>query len=135
MWHDSSLAVAPRHFKAALEAVAPIFRGWEQQDSHEFIRVVLDCLHEALNVGRKVKVTAEAPSSVGRNPQSMCAEAWQEYLARNQSIVQGMLFSSWCLVVAWRILTPKHQSCLVDSCATLLSVWVAVMRATLSMHF
>jgi ubiquitin carboxyl-terminal hydrolase 8 len=38
--------VIPRKFKATLDELIPNFRGYSQQDSHEFFSLILDTLHE-----------------------------------------------------------------------------------------
>lgn len=38
--------VIPRKFKATLDELIPNFRGFSQQDSHEFLSLILDTLHE-----------------------------------------------------------------------------------------
>jgi len=38
--------VIPRKFKATLDELIPHFRGYAQQDSHEFLSIILDRLHE-----------------------------------------------------------------------------------------
>ncbi|VDD79272.1 unnamed protein product [Mesocestoides corti] len=39
----------PKAFKAAFEKLHPTFAGFQQQDSHEFLVLLLDSLHEDLN--------------------------------------------------------------------------------------
>jgi len=43
--------IAPTGFKKALDKHAPMFAGYEHQDAHELLAVVLDGLHEDLNIG------------------------------------------------------------------------------------
>lgn len=38
--------VIPRKFKTTLDELIPNFRGYSQQDSHEFLSLILDMLHE-----------------------------------------------------------------------------------------
>jgi ubiquitin carboxyl-terminal hydrolase 4/11/15 len=87
MWGSRSyFGVAPREVKTAVEVIAPIFRGWEQQDTHEFLRVVTDALHEALNTAPKLPGHTAPP---GSDPKTLAEAAWRAQLARNQSFVHG----------------------------------------------
>ena len=45
-YHSS---IAPRHFKNVIERFKPIFKGWKQQDAHEFVLAVILGLGEDLN--------------------------------------------------------------------------------------
>jgi hypothetical protein len=51
LWSDSSKAVSPTKFKQAIGKFAPRFLGYAQQDSQEFLRFLLDGLHEDLYGG------------------------------------------------------------------------------------
>lgn len=45
LW-DINCDVIPRKFKTTLDELIPNFRGYSQQDSHEFLSIILDTLHE-----------------------------------------------------------------------------------------
>lgn len=59
---DSTGSFAPRVFKNALGRCAPLFSGYGQQDSQEFLSFLVDGLHEDLNRVRK-KPYRENPDS------------------------------------------------------------------------
>uniref|UniRef100_A0A5K3EFY1 Ubiquitin carboxyl-terminal hydrolase n=1 Tax=Mesocestoides corti TaxID=53468 RepID=A0A5K3EFY1_MESCO len=46
----------PKAFKAAFEKLHPTFAGFQQQDSHEFLVLLLDSLHEDLNKPQKTTI-------------------------------------------------------------------------------
>ena len=46
---ESHSSVAPRHFKNVIERFKPVFKGWKQQDAHEFVLAVILGLGEDLN--------------------------------------------------------------------------------------
>lgn len=49
-WSGISSVIAPRDLKTAISRKTERFSGYGEQDSHEFIMFVLDCLHQDLNV-------------------------------------------------------------------------------------
>ncbi|KAF1972356.1 UCH-domain-containing protein [Bimuria novae-zelandiae CBS 107.79] len=59
---DAVSSFAPKNFKSVLGRVAPIFSGYGQQDSQEFLSFLVDGLHEDLNRIKKKPYT-ENPES------------------------------------------------------------------------
>ena len=49
MWKERESYVHPTHFKKCIAKFAPRFMGYDQQDAQEFLRYLLDGLHEDLN--------------------------------------------------------------------------------------
>jgi ubiquitin carboxyl-terminal hydrolase 2/21 len=49
MWKERESYVNPTHFKKCIAKFAPRFMGYDQQDAQEFLRYLLDGLHEDLN--------------------------------------------------------------------------------------
>lgn len=50
LWSGEYATIAPRAFLSALHNSCPFFKGYGQHDSQEFLRIVLDKLHELLKV-------------------------------------------------------------------------------------
>uniref|UniRef100_A0A8C5WQY2 Ubiquitin carboxyl-terminal hydrolase n=1 Tax=Laticauda laticaudata TaxID=8630 RepID=A0A8C5WQY2_LATLA len=48
LWHKSRYAVVPTNLFQGIKAVNPTFRGYSQQDAQEFLRCLMDLLHEEL---------------------------------------------------------------------------------------
>lgn len=73
-------------FKSAFQRLSPRFAGYEQQDSQEFLRLLLDRLHMDVN---RVKVKPRAMPDVDETlkDNALAAEFWQRYLATDNSTV------------------------------------------------
>ncbi|KAJ2806692.1 hypothetical protein H4R20_001592 [Coemansia guatemalensis] len=86
MWDIGCGAYAPRAFKQTVAQWAPQFRGYNQQDAHEFLAFFLDGMHEDLN--RIVhKPYIEVPDADGRPDGEVADEQWDIYKRRNDSVV------------------------------------------------
>jgi len=83
-------ALGPRKFKASIGTHFEQFSGNLQQDAQEFLVILLDSLHEELNV-RMNKPYIEKPSSQGREERELSTECWSNFLHRNWSFI-GFLF-------------------------------------------
>ena len=55
LWDGAGGSIRPAAFKRAMAGQAAQFHGCEQHDLQEYMRILLDCLHEGLN---RVKVRA-----------------------------------------------------------------------------
>lgn len=86
VWQGHIAYVTPKHFKWQLGKFAPQFGGYSQQDSQELLAFLLDGLHEDLN-RIKVKPYKEEKDADGRPDDEVAAEAWQNYRARNDSVI------------------------------------------------
>ena len=86
VWRPGASFVTPKHFKWQLAKFAPQFGGYSQQDSQELLAFLLDGLHEDLN-RIKDKPYKEEKDSDGRPDEEVALEAWENYRARNDSVV------------------------------------------------
>lgn len=86
VWRPGASFVTPKHFKWQLAKFAPQFGGYAQQDSQELLAFLLDGLHEDLN-RIKVKPYKEEKDSDGRPDEEVALEAWDNYRARNDSVI------------------------------------------------
>lgn len=85
-WKDkSSSFVSPNSFKSQIQKFAPRFSGYQQQDAQEFLRYLLEGLHEDVN-----KVT-QKPKHLQINDDNFssdsekAAEYWNNYLRYDHS--------------------------------------------------
>ncbi len=86
LWKPGASFVTPKHFKFMLSKFAPQFSGYSQQDSQELLSFLLDGLHEDLN-RIKEKPYKEEKDADGRPDEEVALEAWENYRARNDSVV------------------------------------------------
>ena len=91
--------LTPRNFKATIGRVYPLFSGYGQQDSQEFVSSLLDGLHEDLNRVYK-KPYIENPDSddqAVRDPEAVrkLGEQYRDnFRKRNESVIID-LFNGW----------------------------------------
>ena len=69
MWSSSKRFIAPKGFKKALDKHAPLFSGYEHQDAHELLAVLLDGLHEDLNRGATFSSSTTATTTASATPE------------------------------------------------------------------
>lgn len=97
IWGGVEDYTAPCKFKRVLERFAPQFGGYQQHDSQELLAFLMDGLHEDLN-RVKDKPYVEMRDADGRPDCEAAAEAWENHLARNKSVIvdwfQGQLKST-----------------------------------------
>jgi hypothetical protein len=91
MWLGSKNKVAPFNIKKSIGTVVAQFRGYNQQDSHEFLHYLIDTLNEDLN--RVVeKPYVEIPDSDGRDDSIVSGEQWNAFAQRNNSVMIDMFY-------------------------------------------
>jgi ubiquitin C-terminal hydrolase len=82
-------SVSPTSFKKTISKWAPQFTGYRQQDSQEFLRFLLDGLHEDLN---RVKVKPPYEELVDIEYEMEYDKAnrwWNNYISFNNSFISG----------------------------------------------
>ncbi|XP_050712880.1 ubiquitin carboxyl-terminal hydrolase 2-like isoform X2 [Eriocheir sinensis] len=93
MWNeggDSSRALNTGPFKGQIQRFAPAFSGYQQHDAQEFLRKLLEGLHEDVNrVTAKPKpITEDIDDDLGDNQKAM--ESWKRYLRYDDSKIVDM---------------------------------------------
>ncbi|ESO95142.1 hypothetical protein LOTGIDRAFT_215305 [Lottia gigantea] len=97
LWSGQYRCITPRDLKSTIGKYNPMFAGYEQQDSQEFLTFLLDGLHEGLN---EVKRRPQIPDQNNDNiPDREAAElAWANHKKVNSSVIvslfQGQLKST-----------------------------------------
>ncbi|THD20737.1 Ubiquitin carboxyl-terminal hydrolase 4 [Fasciola hepatica] len=86
MWSGQYTHEVPRALKREISVIASQFSGYAQHDSHELLVFLLDGLHEDLN-RVKDKPYIEFKDAGNRPDEVVAKEAWQNHLARNDSVI------------------------------------------------
>jgi ubiquitin carboxyl-terminal hydrolase 4/11/15 len=94
MYFGKDDMVAPVKFKKAMGAFQPMFSGYSQQDSGEFLSYLLDGLHEDLNRIKK-KEYIEGSEDFTRPDHVMAEEAWSNFKTRNNSVIVDYLYGQY----------------------------------------
>ncbi|KAL8596273.1 hypothetical protein ACOMHN_021313 [Nucella lapillus] len=89
LWKDPSTEsyVSPNPFKTQIQKFAPRFMGYSQQDSQEFLRYLLEGIHEDVNrVNVKPKpVVLDDNRLENKTDHDKAKEYWKAYLTRDNS--------------------------------------------------
>jgi len=90
LWKGGGRIVDPSSLKGAINRFAPRFSGYNQEDSQEFLRYLLEGLHEDVNrvLTKPQPINTEIDSSLSVCEQAM--EAWKRYLRRDNSYLVDM---------------------------------------------
>eukprot|EP00795_Rhopilema_esculentum_P016842 gene16842-8313_t len=91
MWSHCStgVTITPHSLKLQVQKYAPRFVGYNQQDSQEFLRFLLEGLHDDLNISReKLKDQPSDTSSLSDTEQARAA--WERYERREKSIISDL---------------------------------------------
>ena len=88
--YSTSSVVAPARFKRVLETFRPVFKGWQQQDAHEFVLAVILGLGEDLNRVEGDKPYTEQADSDGRSDVEVAEEWWKSWNEREKSVITAL---------------------------------------------
>jgi len=91
MWIGNKRKTAPFEIKKSIGSVVAQFRGYNQQDSHEFLHYLIDILNEDLN-RVKEKPYVEIADSEGRDDSIVSSEHWNAFSKRNDSIMVDLFY-------------------------------------------
>ncbi|KAF2400684.1 UCH-domain-containing protein [Trichodelitschia bisporula] len=96
LYSPNLTSFAPRNFKAQLGRYAPMFSGYGQQDSQEFMSFLVDGLHEDLNriIKKPYSENPESDDKTVHDPEAIreLGEKYRaNYRARNDSVVMDLM--------------------------------------------
>jgi ubiquitin carboxyl-terminal hydrolase 8 len=110
--------ISPKDFRAAVATHMPVFSGNEQQDSHEFLTMLLEKLHYDLN---QPQIPTPPAITLPDNMETNIAirKFWENHTSRNNSVFsrnfEGLLLST----LTCRMCNTKSDSFEVFSCLSL----------------
>lgn len=91
LWTGSEFtSTRPTELKRVIGKVAERFTGYDQQDAQEFLRFLLDGLHEDLNRIQKKPAYYEIKDRDGAKDRDVSDEYWKFYMERNSSALSDL---------------------------------------------
>lgn len=90
LWTSNTNCISPSHLRDLICTKYHHFRGYEQQDTHEFLCSLMSILHEDLNRVLKkpfYESALECEDESSNNIAKIAEESWQRFLSRENSIV------------------------------------------------
>ena len=87
LWLDSSENFSPNHFRAVFIRFVPQFSGFAQQDSNEFLTILIDKLHEDLNRVSKKPYFELKNKRSDETDKEASIRWWKLYKLREDSII------------------------------------------------
>ncbi|KAL1122933.1 hypothetical protein AAG570_003258 [Ranatra chinensis] len=85
MWSGDIRVYSIKDLKALMGNMKDIFKGTSHQDSNEFLIILLEYLHEDLNVHNSLTSLSGAEESTGE-------KAWGEFRRKNSSVIQRLFY-------------------------------------------
>ncbi|CEP01425.1 hypothetical protein PBRA_002031 [Plasmodiophora brassicae] len=80
VWEGAYEVCVPRDFVRELCMLNPVFRGYDQQDTQEFLRCLVDALHEALKHRTPIPPPPDEPDRVAAEDRSLVSDLFQGLL-------------------------------------------------------
>ena len=90
-WVEEKKAIAPKKFKETCGEYNETFKGFEQQDAHDFYTFLVDSLHEDTNI-KTVQTKVEENENVNENTNDteLANEYWANTVRNNASYFYGL---------------------------------------------
>ncbi|XP_050059655.1 ubiquitin carboxyl-terminal hydrolase 8-like isoform X2 [Aphis gossypii] len=85
LWSQSGRSFQCQQFKDSIGEYKDMFKHYDQQDSHEFLTILLDWLHDDLNQPEDNRVILGASKETGE-------EDWGHWTKANNSIIQQLFY-------------------------------------------
>ena len=102
-WVENTKTGNPKDFKDTIGEKDIRFKGYNQQDSNEFINIFLDTLNEDLNFSDEKKYIELEEKSEKENDEQCAKRFWEANLIRNDSVITDL----FCGLFKSTITCPK----------------------------
>lgn len=89
LWSNDQMVVSPKHFRTQIQKFSPRFLGNDQQDSQEFLRFLLEGLHEEINQVRR-KSRDPIPDMDDLRAREKAQKTWEWYKGKDDSFIFDM---------------------------------------------
>ncbi|XP_050522662.1 ubiquitin carboxyl-terminal hydrolase 15-like isoform X2 [Daktulosphaira vitifoliae] len=100
LWSQSSRSFQCQLFKDTIGQFKDMFKHYDQQDSHEFLTILLDWLHDDLNQPENNRIIIGASKETGE-------EDWGHWTKDNNSIIQQLFYGQQKSSVSCNICSEK----------------------------
>lgn len=105
--------ISPSGFHQVLCKHGAQFRGYEEQDSHEFVQFLVNALHEDLNLVKE-KPYVQLEEGPGLTMEKQARQAWDYYLQRNQSVVTESMVGQYITHIKCPLPSCRKESMVFD---------------------
>jgi ubiquitin C-terminal hydrolase len=96
VWKEKSGSMAPTRFKSAAGNWATAFSGYSQHDAQEFLRFVLDGMHEEMNRVQHAARYEELKDIPGERDEDCATRWWHYYRSRTDSLISDVFGGQLC---------------------------------------
>ncbi|KAG8342175.1 putative ubiquitin hydrolase [Trypanosoma vivax] len=84
---ECTFPVSPSLFKQTIDTVNSTFSGFFQQDANEFLRILLEGIHNNLNSKRGVKSEMSEIDNINGSDVDIAGKYWAQYTKLNSSVI------------------------------------------------
>ncbi|ESL07447.1 ubiquitin hydrolase [Trypanosoma rangeli SC58] len=84
---DTATPVSTSYFKDSIDALYSSFQGYSQQDANEFLRVLLDNIHNGLNDRKKLTHEVSDADTTKGSDREISERIWYDYKNQNNSVI------------------------------------------------
>jgi len=98
LWKETKSSLSPSHLRDLIGTKYAHFRGYEQQDTHEFMCSLLSILHEDLNRVLKkpfYESNLECNNDLPELTTKVACDSWQRFLTRENSFITDHFYGQF----------------------------------------